>query len=380
MTNPEEKQAVVLVVDDNPDICFTLSRYLQEGGYLVRVANSGQEALATIAADPPDVVLLDVILPDQNGLEVLERLRTDPVTAELPIIMATVLNDSEEVVRGLELGANDYITKPVDLPVLLARVRIQLNFKRLQDQRRHDLQRLRELDALRNKFMQIAAHDLKNPLSQIVLGIDMLPDSDISTPEGRAEFEQLVELIGAAAQMMQDIINDFLDVQALQAGSLELRIQPTSLNELAERIARQHRLYTESKNISLELALTPDLPLCQADPDRLAQAIGNYVNNAIKFSPEGALVTIRTICGERGQSLRLEVEDQGPGISEDEIPLLFQEFVRLSAIPPGGERGSGLGLSIVKGLVELHGGRVGVESRVGVGSCFWFEIPLIPPV
>jgi two-component system sensor histidine kinase/response regulator len=374
----EGQGGVVLIVDDSEKARETLATLLDAGGYDIQMASGGEEALQMIASAPPDVVLLDLMMPDVDGLEVLERLRAHPATAELPVIMVSAFDDAQQVVMALGRGANDYIPKPCDMMILLARVRTQLKLKRLQDQRRRDIQCLRELDALKDRFLQIAAHDLKNPLSHITLGAGLLREADLSTPQGRAETEGIIDLMELAAQVMQTIISDFLDFRALQTGSLALRVEPVALNDLARRIARQYSLSAEKRQIVLELALDPALPECQADPDRLTQAISNYLSNAIKFSPDGAQVILRTRLTEGG-FLRVEVEDDGPGISEEEMPLLFEEFARLSNKPLGGEKSSGVGLSIVRRLVELHGGRVGAERHAEGGMRFWLEIPPEPP-
>ncbi len=374
----EGQGGAVLIVDDSERSREMLCKLLEGSGYDVQVASGGEEALEMIADSPPDIVLLDVLMPDIDGLEVLSRLRADPATAELPVVMVSALDQVQQMVMALERGANDYLTKPADIMILLARIRTQLKLKQLQDQRRRDLQRLRELDALKDRFLQIAAHDLKNPLSHVLLGAGLLREADLSTPEGVAEFNNIVDFMELAAEVMKDIISDFLDFRALQTGSLALQVAPTDLNDLAHRIVRQYSLSAERRGIVLEADLDPDLPGCQADSNRLAQAASNYVSNAIKFSPDGTHIVVRTLLTEEG-FLRLEVDDNGPGISEEEMPLLFEEFARLSNRPLGGEKSSGIGLSIVRRLVELHGGRVGAKRREEGGMRFWFEIPQEPP-
>jgi two-component system sensor histidine kinase/response regulator len=374
----EGQGGVVLVVDDSEWSRGILASLLDAAGYEVQTASGGAEALRLIARTPPDIVLLDLMMPDVDGLEVLERVRANPATVELPVIMVSAFDQARQVVMALERGANDYIPKPCDMMILLARVRTQIKLKQLQDQRRRDIQRLRELDAFKDRFLQIAAHDLKNPLTHITLGAGLLRETDLSTPQGRTEFEGIIDFMELAAQVMQTIISDFLDFRALQTGSLTLHPEPIALNDLVRRIVNQYSLSAEKRQIVLGAALDPALPECQADPDRLTQAISNYLSNAIKFSPDGTQVILRTRPAEGG-FLRVEIEDNGPGIPEEEMPLLFEEFARLSNKPLGGEKSSGIGLSIVRRLIELHGGRVGAERRAEGGMRFWLEIPPEPP-
>jgi signal transduction histidine kinase len=374
----DDQGGVVLIVDDSKKARETLRDMLGDSGYEIRMASGGKEAIQYIAEDPPDVVLLDLLMPDVDGLEVLERIRNNPATAELPVIIVSALNNTRQIVMGLEHGANDYLPKPCDTMILLARVRTQIKLKRMQDQRRYRIRRLRELDALKDRFLQIAAHDLKNPLSHIMLGVGLLREANLSTLQGRTEFENIVDAMELAATTMKTIISDFLDFQALQTGLLVLRMENVELNELIQRILYQYSLVAETRQIVLEADLDSTLPECEADPNRLAQAVSNYISNAIRFSPDGSRIVVRTTATIEG-FLRFEVEDNGPGIPEEEMALLFQDFTRLSSKPTDDEKSSGVGLSIVRGLIELHSGRVGADRRAGGGMRFWFEIPPHPP-
>jgi two-component system sensor histidine kinase/response regulator len=365
--------ARVIVIDDNPMTSETLVMLLEAEGFDAQAINESVRALESIKATPPDLVLLDVMMPGMDGLALLEAIRSHPPTAELPVIMVTALDEIMDVVRGFELGANDYLTKPLQSEVLIARVRTQVKLKRLQDQRLRDIERLRTLDALKDRFFQMAAHDLKNPLNNFTIGLNLLTRFTPQDEETAGQYQRVFEVMRDAANAMRTLIGDFLDYQALEAGQIELNLRPVALNPLIEAVVQQFHAYAERKGVSLHTALDPDLPQCPGDPDRLTQVIGNLISNAIKFSLHDTRVEVRTKAA--GDRLRVEVEDNGPGIRADEIPLLFQEYARLGNRPTGGEGSTGIGLSIVRHLVELHGGDVGAESQVGAGSTFWFEIP-----
>jgi signal transduction histidine kinase len=180
-------------------------------------------------------------------------------------------------------------------------------------------------------------------------------------------------MVRMAIGMMQSIINDFLDLQAMESGQLELQRERTSLNEVIEHVLLQFGSYAEQKEVDVQADLADDLPDCFADPNRLMQIASNLIGNAIKYSHQGGSVTV--ISRPRDGYLRVEVQDNGPGILEEEMPLLFTPFSRLSNKPTGGEKSSGVGLSIARHLVELHEGTIGAESTAGAGSIFWFEIP-----
>ncbi len=378
MLQPPDDQnlpARVVVVDDSDLTSDVLVRHMRLEGHDAIAYLDPVEGLKAIKADPPDVVLLDVMMPGINGMQVLEELRSFPATAELPVIMLTALSETQDIVRGLELGANDYLVKPPQYEVLAARVRTQISLKRLQDQRRRDLAELRELNAIKDKFLQIAAHDLRNPVNNIIIGLEILSRTEPHLTQQIPDFDTVISMMQGATDVMRSIINDFLDLQAIRTGKVELRRQPVALNDLISSVIQQYQAYAESKEVALRVQLEDSLPQTQADPDRLVQVVGNLVSNAIKFSSTGASVGVRTHLME-GQIV-VEVADNGPGIREEELPLLFQEFARLSNKPTGGEKSSGVGLSIAKHLVELHGGSIGVQSVVGKGSLFWFSLPVV---
>jgi signal transduction histidine kinase len=320
--------------------------------------------------------LLDIMMPVMSGLEVLQKLREKYATAELPVILLTALGSRSDVVRGLELGANDYLTKPFDTDELEARVRSQIRLKRLHEEYLTGLDRMRQLDVIKDKFLQITAHDLKSPLGTLMMGLQLLRDATPLVGGLIPEYDRLIGMMRAAASSMHTIIDDYLDLDTIKAGQLRLNMQQVWLNQQVTTATEQLRVYAENKGIYVVLDLDRSLPTCPGDPDRISQVINNLLTNAIKFSPRGTSVRVRT--EQRNGSLRLEVADQGPGIPAHELPHLFQEFARLSNKPTGGEKSSGVGLAITRYLVEAHGGRIGAESTMGEGSTFWVELPAKP--
>jgi signal transduction histidine kinase len=368
------KQPLILLVDDEEDARRLLEALLARKNYRFGEASDGKEVLTAVERETPDLILLDVMMPVMSGLEVLQKLREKYQTAELPIILLTALGSSSDVVRGLELGANDYLTKPFNSAELDARVRTQLRLKRLHDEYRAGMDRMRRLDVTKDKFLQITAHDLKSPLGTIMMGLQILRDATPAAGTIISEYDRVVSMMSFAASAMQAIIDDYLDLETIKAGQLRLSRQHVSLNQQVTSTAEQYRAYADSKGINLAFDLDGNLPSWSGDPDRLNQVIGNLLSNAIKFSPRGTAVKVRTL--RRNGALRLEVSDQGPGIPQHDLPQLFQEFARLTNKPTGGEKSSGVGLAISRYLVEAHGGKIGVETNVGKGSLFWIELPL----
>jgi signal transduction histidine kinase len=351
----------LLVVDDNEMNRDMLQRRLSREGYTVHMAEGGAEALERLSTESFDLALLDVMMPEVSGLDVLSRLRERYTLAELPVIMVTAKSQSGDMVEALQLGANDYVTKPIDYPVLLARVRTHMNLRRLSE--------------LKDEFMRIASHDLKNPLTEI-MGIAGLVEAMV--PPGTPMPERLHTMVGKqrlAAKRMQTIIEDFLDLQAAEGGALRLSLAPLQLGELAEEAVEATRLAAAAKDIALSLEPAA-LPEVAADRDRLAQVALNLVDNAVKFAPPGASVVVRT--RQDGDWAVFEVEDNGPGLKDEDFKRVFTKYGRLSSRPTGGEKSTGLGLSICKQLVEQHHGQIGVHNNPTAGATFWFKLPNAP--
>lgn len=354
-------QVYLLVVDDNEDNRDMLSRRLRRTGYHVDCAEDGTQALDMIGASKFDLVLLDIMMPGISGLEVLKTVRTKYSVADLPIIMATAKDHSEDIVGALKLGANDYVTKPIDFPVVLARIQTQLSLRRLSE--------------LKDEFLRMASHDLKNPLTVILGSLKMIQRV---VPPGSAMTEEAFELVmrmSKRASEMQRMIEDFLDFQAMQDGRLSLVKTMVRLNDIAQETIEGNLDYANAKSISLRLEMDDALPPMEADGARVKQVAQNLVGNAIKFGPKGSSVVVKT-SGNGGFQL-FEVSDRGPGLTEADMKKLFQKYARLSNKPTGGEKSSGLGLAICKQFVDLHGGEIGATNNTdAAGATFWFKLPV----
>jgi len=355
--------ATILIVDDTPANLSVLVDTLAEAGYNLMVAEDGEDALAQTARTRPDLVLLDAMMPGLDGFETCRRLKAQAATREIPVIFMTALTDTAEKVRAFGAGAVDYITKPIQHEEALARIGTHLTIRRLQ----HELQ---QQLALKERFMRIAGHDLRNPLCLILMSGELARRKS-SSPE----VAEYLESIHSSARQIRRIIDTFLNVRKPgeeNRGSLDR----ADLNLLAAAVAAQNEPAAERKQIVLTLDLPENLPLARADAGHIYQALTNYVSNAIKFHPPGGRITIRT--HQTGASLRAEVLDGGPGVPPAERAGLFTEFAQLSNRPTGDEESTGLGLSIVKQLIESAQGAVGAEFPAAGGSLFWFEVPVAP--
>ncbi len=356
---PAVPAATILVVDDAPSNREAMALLLRDEGFQVMTAGDAAGALAALAGAHVDLVLLDVSMPKMSGLQLLDHVRRNRSPTELPIIMVTASAGSEGVVEALGRGANDYVTKPVDAQVLLARVRTQLEVGRLA--------------RLKDEFLRVASHDLKNPLTAILGAADALTaDFPTGTPmndEGR----WYIGALKRRALQMRRIIGDFLDLGALQEGRLALELAPVDLRALVAQSVEDNLAYARGKAIALALAPGPTPAPVRADAPRMTQVIDNLVGNAIKFSPRGSAVEVAVV--DAGPAVRVEVRDHGPGFAEEDLGRLFVRHARIGNRPTGGESSTGVGLALCRELVELHGGRIGARNADGGGALFWFELP-----
>lgn len=233
--------------------------------------------------------------------------------------------------------------------------------------------RLRELARLKDEFLRVATHDLKNPL-QAIHGASEVLAVRAERHGVLDEMQEFLDLIQHRADLMQRIIEDFVEGQALEDGQLQLARVPTDVAEMVRAAVSGHTPAAEAKGITLSLVVVPPVPAVSADQARLTQVVENLIGNAIKFSARGTRVFVHVAAAQA--QLRVEVVDQGPGLSDEDRGRLFARYARLSAKPTGGEASTGLGLAISKQLIEAHGGRIGAENNPGGGATFWFELPL----
>jgi signal transduction histidine kinase len=362
----EQKKPRILVVDDEANNLSLFKRIFQEQ-FSVHCVPNAQTALDFLAQAPFDVVLLDIMMPGMTGLDLLKILRSKPEFVDLPVILVSALSETEDVVRGLKLGANDYVSKPFDIDIIIARVKTQLMLKQLQDERKQTIAELQAAHEMRDAFFKIASHDLKGPLGNIGMAEyilrGMFPD--------RADVNEILDMVDLTVNNMQGVIEDFLDMAAMQNGALELKLDTVSVEKVVTDLVLQYKLNAEKKDIALYIDQLQGS--IQADVDRFKQAFGNFISNAIKYSPCGATITVWSEVNNG--KVRLCVADQGPGIPEKERHRLFTQFGKLTTRPTAGEGSTGLGLWGAKQLITMQQGQVGVECPADGGSVFWAEMP-----
>ena len=352
----------ILIVDDTPANLGVLVETLGGAGYRLMVAEDGEEALAQTVQTQPDLILLDVMMPGIDGFETCRRLKARAKTRDIPILFMTALHETADKVKAFAAGGVDYITKPIEHEEALARVRTHLALRRLRREVEDQL-------ALKERFMRMAGHDLRNPLFLILMAGNLARRQPAAADQ--PELTQALDNIAESVNQMRRIIDTFLDLRLpTTGGGAGGRVD---LNVLGHAIVRQHSHAAERKQITLALELDESLPPARCDAVLTYQAFTNLTTNALKFTPLAGTVTLRTRLA--GDHVRVEVRDTGPGVPAAERAQLFQEHARLSPRPTGGEESNGLGLAIVRQLIEAQAGRVGADFPAEHGSVFWFELP-----
>jgi signal transduction histidine kinase len=369
MARPHDdaSKAELLIVDDTLENLRLLSRMLAEEGYRVETASSGARALATAQANPPDLVLLDIKMPEMDGYEVCAAFKADERTRDIPIIFLSALDETYDKVKAFTSGGVDYIIKPFQFEEVLARVETHIalmNLQRQLQQANRELQkRLEELDA----FAHTVAHDLKNPLTRIIGYAELLEGEFDTLPE--EDLRGFLGVIARGGRKMENIINELLLLASVREGEVES--QPLDMSDIVNEV--QRRLGHVIEGSQAQIIEPESWPAALGHGPWIEEVWLNYISNAIKYSGREPRLELGGAV-EPGGAARFWVRDNGPGLSEEDQGRLFAPFTRLHQVRA---EGHGLGLSIVRRIVDKLGGQVGVESQVGKGSVFYFTLPSV---
>ena len=374
-------QGFLLVVDDVETNRDVLSRRLERQGYAVATAENGRQALERLRADTFDLVLLDIMMPEMDGYEVLQRLKTDEALRHIPVIMISALSELDAVVRCIEMGAEDYLPKPFNPILLKARIGACLEKKRARDRATHlfeqlqeNYQHLQKLEKLRDDLTHMIIHDLRTPLNGMLLGMQALELGNLD--EGQ---QQMLHITRRGGETLIGMINDLLDISKMESGAMQLERQEITVPDMIDAAVKQVTPLANAKNLTLATELEPGLPRLAADEAKLLRTVVNLLSNAIKFSPAGGTVTVAVRPDNDPSLLLFSVSDTGEGIPSEAFGRIFEKFGQVESRQAGRFMNTGLGLTFCKLAVEAHGGHIGVESAPGQGSTFGFTIPLPSP-
>ncbi len=372
----EPKLHSCLIVDDSKLNREVLSRRLGKQEFHIEMAQNGREALEKVRAQSFDIMLLDIMMPEMDGYEVLEQMKADAALRHIPVIMISAVSEMDSVVRCIELGAEDYLPKPFSPTLLRARIGACLDRKSAHDretqllvQSQKNYAQLRRIEQQRDDLMHMIIHDLRSPLSSNIAGIEMAEMLGPLSDEQR----DCLNIAMRSGHNLLDLINDLLDIAKMEAGGLRLELQACDAAYLAAVAADQIAPLLSDKSLTLARDIAPDLPATLADESKLRRVFVNLLANAVKFTPRAGHITFSARAEK--DFVLFSIQDTGEGIPESALKQIFEKFRQVEDRKSGRQNSSGLGLTYCKMAVEAHGGRIWAQSTPGVGSTFFFTIP-----
>ena len=368
--NPSEYK--ILIVDDVMSNVLLLKVLLTNEKFAIATASNGRQALEQVEKENPDLVLLDVMMPDMSGFEVAQHLKSNPNTADIPIIFLTALNSTADIVKGFQVGANDFISKPFNKEELIIRVTHQISLvaaKRLILSKTEELQRT---IAGRDKLYSVIAHDLRSPMGSIKMVLNMLILNLPSEKIG-AEMYELLTMANQTTEDVFSLLDNLLKWTKSQIGELNVVYQDVDLVEVTDGVIEIFSMVASLKKIRIR-EMKPEKMMVNADIDMLKTVVRNLLSNAIKFSKENSEVLVKM--EEVDGMAVVSVQDHGCGISEEGQKKLLHTDTHFSTFGTNNEEGSGLGLLLCKDFVVKNGGKLWFTSKEGEGSIFSFSIPV----
>lgn len=379
MSTDLPEKATILAVDDKPENLKVLIEYLAHSGFELMIAQSGEEALKHVKKVIPDLILLDVLMPGIDGFETCRWLKADKKTQEIPVIFMTALTETMDKVKGFELGAVDYLTKPLQHEEVLARINTHLSIKKYQSkilEQNELLQQkntqLIEANASKEKFFSIIAHDLKSPVNTLLTYSEVLSQNFDKLE--KEKLRQGITALNNSATRAYKLLLDLLNWARSHSGKMEYKPEEIDLGKIARENVELLEDRAKEKGIHLTSTVKEGLRVI-SDKNMVSTIMRNLLTNAVKFTSKNGKVKIRHKVEKL--NIRITVSDTGIGISEDNIKKLFRldTFYRTSG--SDNEKGSGLGLLLCKEFIEKLQGEIWIESKLGKGSSFNFTLPLM---
>jgi signal transduction histidine kinase len=366
---PDTKPCI-LVVDDTPDNVALLEAFLSDNEYSVVTAGSGKECLEKAVTEHPNLIILDIRMPEMDGYETLTRLKSAPHTKQIPVILLTAeRRDPGDIEKGFQRGAEEYLTKPINMEELLVRVKAILQSKEAEQQ----------LERYKADFTSMLVHDLRGPLGAVKGLVEYAIGEGNLSPEQN----EVLNLAIDASNKMLELVNDLLDLSRFESGNIQLTREQSRMDVLLNNTCQGMQPLARKKDLTLECFPEQELPPILMDARRIDQVIMNLLTNAVKFTKEKGKITVVSEETElvdelhdHRRGVKVSVSDTGEGISPDELHLVFDKYKQTKTGRLSQHKGTGLGLAICKSIIEAHGGKIWVESIVGRGTTFTFVIPI----
>lgn len=360
------KKTSILVVDDEESNLRLMDAILTSQDYEVITATDGNQALDISVKAKPDVVLLDVMMPGLSGFEVCQRLKADPNTAPIPVLLVTSLHQRENRLNGMMAGANDFVTKPIDKEDLLLRVRNAVCAKRLYDELQSNYEKLKELERLRDNLTHMIVHDLRSPLAGVSGYLQLIPKENLEPKQA-----QYLEKSLAAVTMLSEMIDSLLDVSRLEEGKMPIHKNPCDIKTLIHEAIETLGVLKNKCNFKLEAS--GDSVMMDCDPDIIRRVLANLLGNAVKYSPRDEMIILTIVDAQEDK--KISITDKGYGIAPEYHQKIFEKFGQVEMRKQDQMHSTGLGLTFCRLAVEAHGGKIGVVSEAEKGSTFWFTLP-----
>lgn len=367
---PSNRIPIVLVVDDNPKNLQIIALTLRDLNYKLMIADTGPKAIELSERYKADLILLDVMMPGMDGFEVCQIIKSKKENEGIPIIFLTALSEKTNLVRGFELGAVDYITKPFNKEELISRIKNHLELKFARDDLKSVTNHLTELNSIKDKMFSVIGHDLRSPIGSVKMSLDMLSNNlekyDIQ------KLRENINLLSKTTDEVFSLLENLLWWARSQSGNLSVIPENVELLPLFTSLYYLNKTSLGLKNIEF-VNTVDDSSIVYSDMNTLKTVLRNLISNAIKFTPNGGKITVSSESFD--DHVLINIEDNGVGIPEDVIAKLFDEKFQITSPGTNMESGSGLGLLLCKNFITVNNGTISVESHLGKGSVFKLSLP-----
>lgn len=364
-TNRKGHRTLILVVEDIPKNMEVVCNILRKKGYRLAMAGNGKHALDMLKNIRPDLILMDIMMPEMDGFEACQKIKENPAIRDIPLIFLTAKADTEDLVKGFDLGAVDYVTKPFKAAELLSRVNTHIELTRAREH-------LKVLNATKDTFFSIIAHDLKDPLQFLLLSAETMHENYDSMTE--AKRKDYIQRFFKNSNQISLLVKNLLQWARSQTGGLTFTPEKIHLRSLALEAVDLQTEWAAKKNIAIQCDIDVGLTAF-ADPNVVRTVFRNLVSNAIKFTHDGGNVTISAANNPNGGSVEVKVSDTGVGMEPEDAEKLFRLEIKRTTVGTAKEKGSGLGLILCREFLQKTNGDIKVQSQPGKGSTFTFYLP-----
>ena len=368
MQDINARPPALLIVDDDGDFRSLVKGALKDEDYEVDDASTGEGAIKASRARNYDLVLLDIKMPVMDGIQALKILRKE--TPSTDVVMISGYQDLHLAIEAIKLGAKEYLTKPVDTSDLVQRIKSALRAHAAE-------KRLKELQA---EFTSRLLHELRNPVNTVKSAVDFLTKG-MAGPLTEQQQDVLSHIENNIGDMAARV-NDMIDLNQFESGLVDLEKIPTNLDELLPAVCARLEPQVKSKKLALNVSVDRNVPTLELDPEKIEQAVGNLLENAIKYTGEGGSISVKAAAAQEKSGnqtkeiVEITVADTGIGISKEELPFVFDKYKEFLTGRTSKQKTTGLGLAICRSILTAHNGSVTVESAAGKGSTFTVRLPV----